>query len=246
MADSSNSPDSVEEVTARLKSLKDKRGYLLPHHGLLAVAEPTLLEAYDRTYTALTLTPRSLSEHAKEFVWLVILTSTEEAIATHHIKRFRDGGGTDEELELAVRLCAYAMGVDRFAFVAQHWSPHLPNYDAERSYRAGVDAIAKDYDIPKGLIEMALAATHTCHRQWWALKLHIAGAYRENVPERELAEAISLTMFPGGVPNFVDAADHWKTMISAGEVSASPAFRAWADMPGQGGYDESVGKGPAS
>ena len=38
-------PQTVDEVRSALSKLKAKRGYLLPHHGLLAVAEPDLLDA---------------------------------------------------------------------------------------------------------------------------------------------------------------------------------------------------------
>ncbi len=48
-------------------------------------------------------------------------------------------------------------------------------------------------------------------------------------------------MFPGGVPNFVDACAHWRELILTDAVNASPAFRAWAELSGQGGYDEASG-----
>jgi hypothetical protein len=37
-----------EELSQRLAPIKAKRGYLLPHHGLLAVSSPQLLQAYDQ------------------------------------------------------------------------------------------------------------------------------------------------------------------------------------------------------
>lgn len=243
MNDSPNTkPPTRQEVEKRLEALRAKRGYLLPHHGLLAVAEPALLEAYDATYTALTLKPRHLSERAKEFVWLTILVSTREAIATHHIRRLRDGGGSDADLELALRLAAYAEGGTAFTFVAEHWAPHLPDYDTERAYREGVEAIAGGSGVPAGWLEMALAAAHTCHRRWWHVDVHIRGAYAAGVAEAELAEALTLTMFPGGVPNFVDACACWRALILAGAVDATPPYRAWAEAPGQGGYDEASGE----
>ncbi len=243
MNDGTNTaPPTREEVEKRLDALRAKRGYLLPHHGLLAVAAPALLEAYDATYTALTLDPRYLSERAREFVWLAILVSTREAIATHHIRRLRDGGGGDSDLELALRLAAYAEGGTAFTFVAEHWAPHLPNYDAERAYRTGIEAIVGGSDVPAGWVEMALAAIHTCHRRWWHVEVHIQAAYGAGVAEPELAEALTLTMFPGGVPNFVDACACWRKLILAGAVEASPPYRAWAEAPGQGGYDEASGK----
>ena len=68
-------PD-LDAIQSRLDAVKAKRGYLLPHHGLLAVAAPEVLAGYDATYTALTLSERLLPEVEKEFVWLVVLVAS--------------------------------------------------------------------------------------------------------------------------------------------------------------------------
>ena len=60
--------------------------------------------------------------------------------------------------------------------------------------------------------------------------------------EAAIAEGLALAMFPGGVPNFVDACDIWRKLIQDGKVSASPPYNAWASLTGQGGFDEAVGK----
>jgi len=232
-----------EAAEAALAAVKAKRGYLLPHHGLLAVAAPEILEAYDRTYTALTLTPRALDERRKEFVWLGVLTAADEAIATHHIKKFRDGGGTDTEIEAAVRLAALARGASAFAFVAGHWQRYLPRYDRAVAYRAGIAGCVRDTGIAPGLAEMAMAAIQTCHRAWWEVAEHIRGAYREGVPEIELAEALSYAMFPGSIPNFVDACGVWRDLVKAGEVPASETLKLWAAIE-QGGFDATQGSTP--
>jgi hypothetical protein len=49
-------------------------------------------------------------------------------------------------------------------------------------------------------------------------------------------------MFPGGVPNFVDACDIWRNLIQSGKVNASAPYKAWANLTGQGGFDEAAGK----
>ena len=77
-----------------LNDIRDKRGYLLPHHGLMAVSMPALLDAYDALYTELTLKDRVLTKHGHEFVWMAILIASKEAIGTHHIPRYLDAGGT--------------------------------------------------------------------------------------------------------------------------------------------------------
>ena len=240
---SSNEP-GVEAARERLRAVQAKRGYLLPHHGLLAVAAPELLAGYDAAYTALTLSERHMSEHDKEFVWLVVLTGTEEGLATHHIQKFRDAGGSEQSLELAMQLAGWARSSDCFAFVANEWSGHLPDFDRERVYRAGLDGIAANASISAQLVEMAMAAAHTCRRNWTELAWHIRGAYAASVNEYELAEAISYAMFPGSIPNFVDACGVWLKLIQSGQVAASPAFQAWAETEGQGGFDQASGVSP--
>jgi alkylhydroperoxidase/carboxymuconolactone decarboxylase family protein YurZ len=233
----SGTPDETE-VARRLAEVRAKRGYLLPHHGLLAIAAPAVLAGYDATYTALTLTPRSLGEREKEFVWLGVLVACEEAIATHHIAKFRAAGGTEAEIELAVRLAAFAAGAPFFAFASDKWGRHLPAYDRERAYRNALDALVAATGVPRGWVEMTLAAIHTTRKAWWELSVHIRGAYAAGVPEVELAEALSYAMFPGSIPNFVDACAVWQGMIARGEVPASPAFALWGAAAGeQKGFD---------
>jgi alkylhydroperoxidase/carboxymuconolactone decarboxylase family protein YurZ len=232
-----NAMPEPAEVERRLSEVRAKRGYLLPHHGLLAIAAPALLAGYDAAYTALTLVPRSMDERAKEFVWLAVLVSTDEAIATHHIAKFRAAGGTDAEVELAIRIAAFAEGAPRFAFAAEKWQHHLPAYDREAAYRAALDAAQAGATIPRGLVEVTLLAVHTTRKAWWEVALHIRGAYAEGMPEMEIAEGLSYAMFPGSIPNFVDACGVWQSMIARGEVPASSTFRLWgAEAEAQKGF----------
>jgi alkylhydroperoxidase/carboxymuconolactone decarboxylase family protein YurZ len=231
--------DPAQGLTNRLEKLRQKRGYLLPHHGLLAITSPALLDAYDATYTALALDDRVLSRHDREFVWLAILIATGESIATHHIAKFREAGGTDAEIGSILSLTAVALGFEAFRFVERHWRQHLPAMDLPQSYLAAVQRSAGE--VAPRRVHLAAAAVHTCRAAWDALRLQIVAAYRDAVPEEELAEALSLCMFPGSVPNFVEAARVWRELVKSGEVDASPAFRAWAALSGQGGYDEAAG-----
>ncbi len=241
MVDKKMLPATQEEVATLLSDLRTKRGYLLPHHGLLAVSEPSLLTAYDDMYTALTLEQRSLPEREKEIIWLAVLVSTGEAIATHHIDRLLKCGGTEEDLLAALALAAWAEGAPYYAFVGRHWKPHLKEFKTESVYRRGLSALVAVHPIKDTTAEIALAAVHTCHRRWDWVKSHIIGAYAAGAEEGELAEGLSLTMFPGGVPNFVDACEIWRQLILDGALEASSRFRAWATLSGQGGFDEAAG-----
>jgi alkylhydroperoxidase/carboxymuconolactone decarboxylase family protein YurZ len=225
-----------ENLSERLRAIRAKRGYLLPHHGLMAVAAPDLLQAYDETYTALTLTERVLSRHDHESVWLAILIATDEALATHHIPKFRDAGGSDEEFDCILSLTAFVLGYSAYRFIDRHWHTHLPGIDVAASYRSAFDAAAQGLDAR--IAQLCAIAIHTCKAAWDGLEWQLCDAYAQRVPETEIAEALSLTMFPGSVPYFVEAAAIWRKLIVADRVPASDAFRDWAQLSGQGGYDE--------
>ena len=225
-----------------LNDIRDKRGYLLPHHGLMAVSMPALLDAYDALYTELTLKDRVLTKHGHEFVWMAILIASKEAIGTHHIPRYLDAGGTEDEFQAILRITALAMGSSSHRFVNEHWQEHLAGLNPFAAY---VDAFQRAAEgAGRGLAHMAAAAVFTTLGDWAGLEWQLLAAYADGIDETGLAEALSLTMFPGGVPNFVEAADVWRRVVMSGRVEASPEIRTWAELTGQGGFNEASGIGP--
>lgn len=231
-----------DELVAKLAALKAERGYLLPHHGLLAAMAPDVLEAYGALYRALTLGKRHLDEFTKEFVWLAILTATDEAAATHHIAKFRNAGGTDAQIAIAVRLAAWARGEGAVAFADKIWSPHMAGFDWRQARGDARAALIAGGGVTPGQALLAEVATRTCLDQWSQLADGIVDAVAAGESEDRIAEALMLTMFPAGVPRFVEAAGVWLELIREGRVPASPRLRAWASLEGQGGHDEASGK----
>ena len=229
-----------EELAARLAPLKAKRGYLLPHHGLLAVTSPQMLQAYDQLYTALALDHKKLSVRDRELVWLAVLIATDEALATHHIPRFLEGGGTMAEFGAVLQLTASLRGVAAYRFVQGHWMPHLPGLDLAQTYRDGMERAGQPLSARD--VWLCACSVHAAlgHFDW--LQQALVAAYGHQVDELDLAEALSIMMFPGSVPHYVEAAKVWMQVIREGLVAASPAFAAWARMEGQGGYDQASGK----
>jgi len=228
-----------DDLAEFLQQIRAKRGYLLPHHGLMAVSMPKLLDAYDELYTTIALTERQLSRHDHEFVWMGVLIATDEILGTHHIKRFRDAGGTDGELAAATAITALAKGAQAYHFVNDYWLPHLPDFEPQQHYLATFRAIAGNTPLP--LAHMTACAVHTCTGHWNALRWQIKAAYEDGTDELELAEALSIAMFPGSVPNYVEASGIWRELIATNEVQASELFTRWAELSGQGGYDEASG-----
>jgi alkylhydroperoxidase/carboxymuconolactone decarboxylase family protein YurZ len=225
---------SEENLAARLAGLRAKRGYLLPHHGLMAVTAPKLLAAYDAAYTALALDDRVLSHHDREFVWLGILIATKEEIATHHIDKFVKAGGTDAEFRACLRLSAAVCGFRAYGFIEDHWRAHLPGIDVRAEW---ADAVVRAGEgAEPRLVHLTACAMQVANGAWDGYRWQLRQAYAAKVDERELAEAVSITMFPASVPFFVTAAQVWMEMIRAGELDASSAFRDWAMLSGQGGH----------
>ena len=230
-----------EDFKARLAAVQEKRGYLLPHHGLLALGGAGLLEAYDGLYAELALKQRVLSRHDHEFVWLAVLLAVDEALATHHVAKFLAAGGTQAEVEDALAIAGTAIGFSAWSFAGRYWQPHLPGLDSGAAYLAAFRRSAGA--VPLRLAHLAGAAVHACRQAWDGLAIQIQAGYADGIDEDELAEALTLTMFSGSVPNFVEGAGVWRQLIADGLVPASPRFRSWATMPGQGGFDEASGVG---
>ncbi|NKC33319.1 carboxymuconolactone decarboxylase family protein [Falsiroseomonas selenitidurans] len=236
------SGETIAELEARLAAVRAKRGYLLPHHGLMALAFPKLLEGYDAAYTALALDDRVLSRHDREFVWLAVLAATDEALATHHIAKFREAGGDDAMIGAAFAAAALAIGAEAFDFAARDWGRQLAPFDPRASYLDTLRRVAPA--APIRLVHLAGLAVQVCRARWRPFAWHLAAAYADGVEEEAMAEAISLAMFPGSVPRFVEACGHWRRLIAEGALPASPRFRAWASLTGQGGHDEATGLAP--
>lgn len=224
----------VDAALARLIQVKEKRGYLLAHHGLLALTAPELLDGYDACYTALTLGERYLSQHDKEFIWLGILAVKEEHLATQHVKKFLDAGGSVNLIRLSVRLAAYAHGSETFEFSEKYWNQYDPGNTAKAAYFSGLSALCGTTAIDQNLLHLALLAIQTSRRGWQALGWHLEQAYELKTPEVYIAEALSYAMFTGSIPNFIEGCDLWRSMINDGKLKASAPFQKWAQIDQDG------------
>ncbi len=224
----------AEEVRARLASIRSARGFVLPHHGLMGAALPDLHACYEAMYRALTLDQRHLAPLARESVWLAVLAACAEPVGTHHLAKFRAAGGTDAQAMALFRLAAWAAGASRYAVLDDAWGRHFPATPIREAYLAGARALLADGALAEPLARLCLAAIHTACDQRWGLEAELEAALTIGVAEAELAEALSLTIWPRGVNPFVRAAEAWLGLIRTGRVPASQAFRAWADIPDQG------------
>jgi alkylhydroperoxidase/carboxymuconolactone decarboxylase family protein YurZ len=220
-------PDALAAARAR-------RGYLLPHHGLFALLSPEFAEAYEAAYGRLALQPVALPAEDKEFVWLVIVAIVGSATARHHVRRFREAGGGTAGIEAALRIAAFACGRDRFDFAADAWAYQMPGWDTAAAEAAARDALLAGTGLPPRRAALGLLAAATARRDTPGVERALREGYRLRIDERDLAEAMCLTIQPAGLPNVVRAAGQWRKLIAAGDVPASEAFRAWAALPAEG------------
>jgi hypothetical protein len=226
------------EVRSRLDEFRARRGYLMAHQGVMAAALPKLQDGYGVIYKALTLDQNHLLPLEKEFIWLALLATAGEHIGTHHIDLFYRSGGTERQAEAAFRLVAWAAGAAAFAFLDEHWQQHFPTIDARRAYLGGASALIAGFDdVERAMARLALVAAHTARRNRWGIATELEACYAECIPEVKIAEAMSLALWPCGVNCFIDASEVWLDLIRAGRVQPSAPFRAWADTPGQDGFD---------
>lgn len=227
---------TAEQVRERIEAFRARRGYVLPHTGAMAAALPDLQEAYAVMYKALTLDVHHLSAFEREFVWLALLTASDEAIGTHHVDLFFRTGGTDRQAEAVFRLVAWSRGVETYEFLEKHWQPYFPSPGPRPSYIAGKDALLAGFpEVPRELAHLALLVCFASRDMHWGLQVELEDAYAHRVAEPKIAEALSLVIWPCGVNRFLEACGDWLEVLQSGRVQPSEPFKAWADAPEQGG-----------
>jgi alkylhydroperoxidase/carboxymuconolactone decarboxylase family protein YurZ len=227
-------PEAVREALATIRAA---RGFVLPHHGAMAAALPELHAAYEAMYRALTVDPRHLTPLQREVVWVALLAACEEPVGTHHVAQFFAAGGTEPMAAAIFRVVCWAGGARRYAMLAREWQGRFAGVPAAAEYVAGLRALLAEGALGEAEARLALIAIHTACDEPWGLAAEIEAAYALAVPEPCIAEAMSLAIWPRGVNPFVRATAVWLTLMQQGCVQPSPAFRAWAEAPGQGRYE---------
>lgn len=221
---------SPDEVRQRLRQHFSQRGFILPQQGMMAAAMPDFQDSYAKLYATVTQQENHFSGYEREFVWMGILSAAGESIGTHHVKLFRDFGGTSEQMEVISALVALAMGSPKsFEFMHRHWQRHFPPMDATASYRRLAEKLVHGSDIPMNLARYMMLAVHTTFGHAWGVEQSLLALYDAKADEGKIAESISLPFLAAGINRLIDASEIWLDLIRSARVEASPAFRAWAE-----------------
>lgn len=230
------------DVRRRLAEARARRGYLLPHQGVMAAALPELQDAYPAMYQALTGRDHHLELFEKECVWLGILISCQEHVGTHHVAMFREAGGTNGQARGLFRVTSLALGASAvYGFLDSHWARHFDMEEAAPLYGASIREACDGAGLAPGIGFLTALGIHTAFSHEWGTGNALRLCYEAKVPEGKMAEAMSLALWPCGMNRFVEAAFIWRDLILSGRVEASESFREWAHTPDQDGFS---GLGP--
>jgi alkylhydroperoxidase/carboxymuconolactone decarboxylase family protein YurZ len=229
-ADTRQAMPSVDEVRGSIESIRERRGYVLPSHAMLAAAAPRLMEEYEAVYHSITFDFRALDPFEKNFVWLLVIGCAETPTGAHHLTDFIEAGGRAAQVEAAAKLGMIAIGARMLETVAPSWERAFPDYSADSAYTKAIERCAAEAQLPLALVHMALAAGHACRRNWGHVSRHILGAKAAGASDEALVEALTVCILPAGNPGFVQACTVWRNLIKEGKVAASPAFKLSAEL----------------
>lgn len=221
---------SAEEVRQRLEQHFSQRGFILPQQGMMAAAMPAFQDSYAKLYAAVTKQENYFTRYEREFVWMGILSAAGEYIGTHHVKLFREFGGTANQMEIVTGLVALAMGTPRaYEFMHRHWQKHFSPMDARSAYRAATEKLVNGCDVPIDLARYLMLAVHTTFGHKWGIEQSLLALYEAGAHEGKMAESISLPFLAAGINRLIDASEIWLELIQSKRVKASGPFLAWAE-----------------
>jgi alkylhydroperoxidase/carboxymuconolactone decarboxylase family protein YurZ len=219
-------PVDADAISARIGGIRAGRGYVHPSHAVLAATHPDLLAAYEVVFSAVTFRCTALTPLQKHFIWLLTVGALEIPLGRYHVRDFVAAGGTARQVEVAAALAALVIGARALDAVGPGWKAVVPEMDAAGTYERAVAAIASSAPpLPDGSLDAALAAANACRGSWDRFGRHLKAARTLGVSDAALAEALSVTILPAGNPVFVQACSHWRDMVEAGAIGASPELR---------------------
>jgi 4-carboxymuconolactone decarboxylase len=104
--------DAIPDNDLSFDGLKARRGYLLPHHRVLARFDPEFLRAYEEFVDASHFSRRLLPEKTKDLLFLSVQVAVgaPREILTAYIDRCRASGWSVEEIVEAFELVLLPAG----------------------------------------------------------------------------------------------------------------------------------------
>lgn len=199
---------------AVLRAVREKRGYLLSYHRMLAAHAPELLTAYDAYYERLTLRQRHLDPVEKELTWIALQVVTREAHGAIHLRRAEAAGIDRATMADAVAIAGAAEGIVALGFAAGHWGAWVDRAAAEARYLRLFEAARGA--APARAAEIAAVVCHAACRTYDGMALHLPRAIAAGATPAMLAEGLSFLLLPAGGPCLIDAVEAWARIAADG------------------------------
>jgi alkylhydroperoxidase/carboxymuconolactone decarboxylase family protein YurZ len=226
-------PPPSDAATALLARIEAGRGYVLPHHRLLATHAPRALVAYDALYRALTLDAGALSPADRERAWLALLAVDRKFSWRIHLARARDAGLTDADVAECLALATLAAGRDVAAYGAREWRPAVAAGALDDALRTLFDA-ARGRTSP-GTAHLVLAVCHATRGDQGGVRAHLPAALGAGVSAAGVAEALAFVLLQRGVNALIECVQTWNEAAAAGECvppyPPAPALAAGREDP---------------
>ena len=122
---------SEETAKAYLQEMKDKRGYLLDYHKVLAVEDLPFMKGVNELLAAAYTNERHLSKKVKELLFSVLMTAVgaPKEVIKLHIELAAKAGASKEEILEALELASLPCGLPKFFPALDAWAEA---FDIER------------------------------------------------------------------------------------------------------------------
>lgn len=197
-----------EELLDRLRT--ERKGYLLSYHEIFARIEPSLLEAYAELYRRLNLTPRTLTEFDREFIWVGLLASIHEEVGSIHIERAIVAGMSSEEMLASIRCTGFADSWPTLEFSERAWSRFIGHRTID-VYADGLGELAKGVEMR--IVHLTLMNIQGQRQRREAFDYHLLAALEAGATTAQVAEALSYLLVPIGANGFLWCTDRWLELM---------------------------------
>ncbi len=213
-------PEIATDSPDLLRQVHGRRGYALSYHRMFLAHAPALLEAYDAYYQELTLRPRSLTDQAKETVWIALQAATREHHGMIHLKRAEAAGLDRAAIADALAVGAAVETWPVIAFGDTYWRDWTPMATGLPRYLAMFEA-SRGPMRPE-VAEITAIVCHAARRTHDGMKVHLPRAFSAGASAGMVAEALSFLLLPAGGPCLIDAVQAWAEAHAADPAVLSP------------------------
>lgn len=207
-----------DRASELLKTIRQRRGYVLSYHKVFARLDPEFMRVYDELYTMSLLEPRFLDARQRELIWVGIVSLAREEVGEIHLARARAAGVSAEDISAAVSLAGATRAWQPISFALAKWSAFLPDA-GEEPYARLVDAARSPLDALSA--DLILVVLHAVEHQEAAFLHHLRRLLNSNFPETHIAEALSYLLQPVGANTLLWATDAWLRALSVGLLPPS-------------------------